>query len=418
MFALVDVTSMYASVEKIYNPNLRNKPVMVLSNNDGCVVAACPIAKRLGFKKFVPYFQVKEEAKKAGVVVCSSNYELYADASSKLFSVMAQFCDELHEYSIDEAFMRFSPRLNDSEWLALGYEIRKTIWREVKLPVGVGFGPTPTLAKAANHAAKKLDGFRGSAVINTPQEKQALLSRMAVADVWGIGGRLEKRLMAMGINNAYTLSQQSPAKMRKYFSIVLENTVRELQGELRMTWNEIRPAKKEIYSTRSFGNRVTTQDELRAALATHAEIATKKLRAQHSLAHSATFFAANSPHDEGRYVKQSALSNFAVPTNDTRHIIHAASEALNKLFIPGVRYYKVGVGLLDICDETNRQDDLFTPSTDNSALMAVLDSTNARYGRNTIHFGARGFQQKFAMKRDFLTKRATTRWEEIPRIKC
>ena len=186
MFALVDVTSMYASVEKIYNPNLRNKPVMVLSNNDGCVVAACPIAKRLGFKKFVPYFQVKEEAKKAGVVVCSSNYELYADVSSKMFSVMSQFCDELHEYSIDEAFMRFSPRLHDSEWLALGYEIRKTIWREVKLPVGVGFGPTPTLAKAANHAAKKLDGFRGSAVINTQQEKQALLPRMAVADVWGI----------------------------------------------------------------------------------------------------------------------------------------------------------------------------------------------------------------------------------------
>ncbi len=418
MFALVDANSFYCSAEAVFRPDWRNKPIIVLSNNDGCVVAVNRLAKAIGIERFKPFFQIKSLCEKHGVIVCSSNYELYADVSSKMFSVMSQFCDELHEYSIDEAFMRFSPRLNDSEWLALGYEIRKTIWREVKLPVGVGFGPTPTLAKAANHAAKKLDGFRGSAVINTQQEKHALLSRMAVADVWGIGGRLEKRLMAMGINNAYTLSQQSPAKMRKYFSIVLENTVRELQGELRMTWNEIRPAKKEIYSTRSFGNRVTTQDELRAALATHAEIATKKLRAQHSLAHSATFFAAHSPHDEGRYVKQSALSNFAVPTNDTRHIIHAASEALNKLFIPGVRYYKVGVGLLDICDETNRQDDLFSPSTDNSALMAVLDSTNARYGRNTMHFGARGFQQNFAMKRDFLTKRATTRWEEIPRIKC
>ena len=381
-------------------------------------MALCPIAKRLGFKKFVPYFQIEKAAKEAGIVALSSNYELYADVSSRMFSILEEYCDELHEYSIDEAFMAFDMPLHEKDWLQLGYDIRKAIWREVKLPVGVGFGPTATLAKAANHASKKLPGATGSSVINTIDERKKILSQMALADVWGVGSRLSKRLTDMGIKNAYALSQQPPKKMRKYFSILLENTVRELNGERRLQWDDVRPAKKEIYSTRSFGQRITDIEQLKFSLVTHCEVVARKLRDQGSLAGSAVFFAASSPHDDAPYYKRSVYHQFTVPTADTREVIKGAAAAIAQLYMPGVRFYKAGVGLVDLRDKNFVQGDLFNVSNDNPELMAALDSINARYGRHTMHFAGRGIEQKFAMKRRFLTPRSTTRWSEIPVIHC
>ncbi len=418
MFALVDAVSMYASCEKVFYPEIRRKPVIVLSNNDGCVVAVCPIAKRIGFKKFVPFFQIADCARKAGVVVRSSNYSLYADLSQRLMDTCARFAPSMHIYSIDEYFLRYDFDATDEYWWDLGNQIRRTVWKEVCLPVGVGFGTTPTLAKAANHAAKKLSGFKGVAVLNSHQSRQDVLPKMEVTDVWGIGKRLGNRLNLMNINTAMQLAKQPPQQMRKHFSITVENTVRELNGEVRLTWDEARADKKEIYSTRSFGQRITDKNQLKFALAKHAEIAAVKLRKQHCVAGAMIIFASSSPHDTAPYYRKSLLHSFAVPTSDTRNIIAATSAVLEKIYCAGVRYYKCGVGLMDIKSAVYSQGDLFSSSTDSPALMTCLDKINSRYGRSTLHFAAQGIEQKFDMRRDFLSKSSTTNWREIPRIKC
>jgi DNA polymerase V len=421
MYALCDVNSMYASCEKVFDPSIRNKPVVVLTNNDGCICAACGIAKRMGIgKKFVPYFQVKKELEAAGAVIRSSNYELYADLSQRMMDTCARFAPDINVYSIDECFLYYGkqPAAPKEGWGSLGMHIRKAVWREVRLPICVGIGPTPTLAKVANHAAKKIEGFKGVAVLNTKKIRKTVLSKMAVTDVWGIGNRLGKRLNTLGVNTAWELANRDPTQIRKEFSILVENTVRELNGEVRHSWDTVRAAKKEIYSTRSFGQRITDFEELRSALASHAEIVATKLRKQKSLTSSMTLFATSSPHDTEGYFRQSYFHRFAVPTNDTRNIIKVIENAMSQLYKPNVRYYKCGVGLMDLHNEALFQYDLFTPSNDNTRLMACMDTINARFGRATVHIAAKGFEQKFAMRRAFLSPQYTTKWSDIPKIIC
>jgi DNA polymerase V len=421
MYALCDANSMYASCEKVFDPSIRNKPVVVLTNNDGCICAACGIAKRLGIgKKFVPYFQVKKELEAAGAVIRSSNYELYADLSQRMIDTCARFAPDVHVYSIDECFLYYgknqSPPLEG--WECLAHRIRRTVWREVRLPIGIGVGATPTLAKAANFASKKLEGFNGVAVIDNEAIRQAILSQMAVTDVWGIGNRLGKRLNFMGIKTAWDLANKSPHQIRKDFSILVENTVRELNGEVRNSWDDVRASKKEIYSTRSFGQRITDNQQLHSALSFHAEIVANKLRKQKSLASSMILFATSSPHDQEGYFRQSYFHKFTVPTNDTRNIIKVIQAAMPKLFKTGIRYYKCGVGLVDLHREQLFQFDLFNESTDNPKLMSCIDNINARFGRSTVHIAAKGFEQKFTMRREFLSPQYTTNWSDIPKIIC
>lgn len=420
MFALVDVTSMYASCEKVFNPSIRLKPVVVLTNNDGQICAACPIAKKAGIgKKFVPYFQIKEELRNAGAVVFSSNYALYADLSQRMIETCARFAPDIHIYSIDECFMSYPPNnYSHSDWDNVARVIRQSIWKEVRLPVGVGIGESPTLAKAASHAAKRIDGFRGIAVIDDVYSREYVLSRMEVGDVWGIGSRLSRKLNIMGIHTALDLSKQNPAKMRKYFSILVENTIRELNGEVRLTWDEVRSPKKEIFSSRSFGQRITDKTQLRFALATHAGTVSAKLRKQNSLANGITVFAHSSPHDNEPFYRKSVYIPFAVPTQDTRVITAATEQALSNLYKPNIRFYKCGVGLLDIQNADNYQADLFTPSQDNVALMETIDSINARFGRGTTRLASTGNSNKFEMRREFLSPQYTTNWQHIPRIRC
>lgn len=421
MYALCDVNSMYASCEKVFDPSIRNKPVVVLTNNDGCICAACGIAKRMGIgKKFVPYFQVKKELAAAGAVIRSSNYELYADLSGRMMDTCARFAPDITVYSIDECFLYYgkaSPAPKEG-WESLAMRIRKSVWREVRLPICVGIGPTPTLAKVANYAAKKVEGFMGVAVLDTKAIQQAVLSKMLVTDVWGIGSRLGRRLNVMGIHSAWDLASRNPTQIRKDFSILVENTVRELNGEVRHSWDTVRAAKKEIYSTRSFGERITDYEQLRSALASHAETVSIKLRKQKSLSGSMTLFATSSPHDDEGYFKQSYFHGFTVPTNDTRNIIGVIESAMPRLFRTGVRYYKCGVGLMDLHSEALFQYDLFSPSSDNPKLMACMDVINSRYGRSTVHLAAKGFEQKFAMRRQFLSPQYTTKWSDIPKIIC
>lgn len=422
MYALCDGNGFYAACEKVFDPSIRKKPLVVLSNNDGCVVAACGIAKKLGMAhKFKPYFQIKKDLDKAGVIPRSSNYALYADLSNKMMTTCSRFAKESYIYSIDECFLDFGDfysAKDTQQWLELGNLMRNTVWREVRLPIGVGIGTTPTLAKAANHASKRVYGYKGVAVINNEETRHHILSQMALTDVWGIGGKLGKRLEELGYKTAWDLSNANPQIIRKGFSILVENTVRELNGEVRLKWDEHRAAKKEIYSTRSFGERVTCKEELRMSLIGHAEAVATKLRKQGSLTKALTVFASSSPHDDDRIYSKHVLVKLEIPSSDSRSISNKVSRALDEIYRPGVRFYKSGVGALDISPADGQQQDMFSVSEDNSGLMTCLDQINARYGSGTMHVAAKGFTQKSAMKRQYLSPQYTTNWAHIPVINC
>ena len=418
MYALVDAVSFYASAEKVFDPAIRSKPVVVLTNNDGCVCAICPIARRLNIPKFGPYFKVKHLLEQNNVVIRSSNYELYADLSDKMMNIIARFCDTQHIYSIDESFLHFDGYTSlIKDWHEYGHTIRRTVWRETKLPVGVGFGPTPTLAKAANHAAKKLSGFNGVAVINSEQTRQAILQRMSCEDVWGIGRRLAKKLKIMNIHTAWDLAQQNPKAMRRAFSVVVERTVSELNGITCLNWDDVRQDKREIYSTRSFGERICEPTALKTALINHVTTVANKLRAQRSLTHQLYIFAASGAH-ENRYYKKSFVYKFPSPTNDTCVMANAVSEVFNKIYQPGIRFYKCGVGAVELISEQFQQNDLFNKSPDNPKLMQCLDTINNRYGKGMLSLASSKLNDRWHMNRDFLSPQYTTRWRDIPKIYC
>lgn len=415
MYALVDAVAFYASAEKVFDPSIRDKAVVVLTNNDGCVCAVCPIARQLNIPKFEAYFKLEKYLSDHHVVVRSSNYELYADLSDRMMKVINRFCSKQHIYSIDESFLQFTQPIN--QWMEYGHLIRKTVWRETKLPVGVGFGLTPTLAKAANYAAKKIAGFNGVAVIENKQQAEFILKQMKLSDVWGVGSRLSKRLALLGLHSAWDLAQQSPGKMRKFHSILLEKTVRELNGEVCLNWDEVKQPKKEIYSTRSFGQRVTDKFSLNSALITHADILGRKLRQQASTVKKLLIFAHTSRFDDD-YVKRAYLYEFANPTNDTLVIANAVSSFIDKIFTPDVPFYKCGLGAIELGSEQFAQYDIFEQRKDNPKLMQCFDQINHKYGKGTAYIASAEQTQKWQMRRAFLSPKYTTKWSDIPKIKC
>lgn len=418
MFALVDATSFYASVEKVFDPSIRNKPVVVLTNNDGCICAVCPIAKQLGIPKFTPYFQVKNLLKKHNVVVRSSNYELYADLSERMMTVIGRYCDNQYVYSIDESFLYFEGfNKAISNWYDYGHQIKNAVWKETRLPVGVGFGVTATLAKAANHAAKKLTGFDGVAVIDSVESAALILKRMKASDVWGIGNRISKKLALQNIHTAYDLANQNTKNIRQQFSVVTERTVNELNGISCLSWDDVKVPKKEVFSTRSFGERISNYHTLQAALSSHASIVGKKLRQQSSLVKKLIVFASNSPHDE-YYYKQAIVYPFSTPTDNTSDLAQAVSLVLPQIFQAGVCFYRCGVGAIELSSIEFQQGDLFASSKSNPKLMQCFDKINTRYGAGTINTASAGQTEKWNMKRHFLSPQYTTNWLHIPKIKC
>ncbi len=418
MYALVDAVSYYASAEKVFDPSIRNKPVVVLTNNDGCICAVDPIARRLGVPKFVPYFQIKHFLEKHNVVIRSSNYELYADLSEKMMNVIGRFCDNQYVYSIDESFLDFK-NYNSliKDWHKCGHEIRKAVWKETRLPVGVGFGTTPTLSKAANHAAKKLSGYDGVAVIDDDKSRQAVLSRMSVTDVWGIGSRLGKKLNLLNINSAWDLANQDPKNMSKQFSIVVERTVNELNGITCLNWDEVRQAKQEIFSTRSFGQRIMDKHILLSALTTHSSIVARKVRQQNSLVKRLLIFAASSPHDIN-YYKKSLIFEFPTATNNSQRMAAAVSHVIEQIYLPHIPFYRCGVGAIALESEKYQQQDLFSESNDNPHLMHVFDQINSRYGNGILRISSEDKADIWQMKRNFLSPSYTSKWRDIPKIIC
>jgi DNA polymerase V len=418
VFALVDANSFYCSAEQVFRPDWRGKPVIVLSNNDGCIVAANRQAKEAGVPKFTPYFKIKRFCEQKGVIALSSNYELYADLSAKMMEVIGRFAPEQHIYSIDESFLSFHrcfPAIPDLR--SHGVALRRAVWKECRLPVCVGIASTLTLAKVANHAAKKIPGYHGVCIIETETDRVAILKQLDVGDVWGIGRKLSQRLAFLGVHSAYDLARYSPSLARKEFNVEVERTIRELNGQVCKGWDASRADKKQIFSTRSVGTRITELSTLQQALSKHAGIAALKARQQRSLCKVMLCFASNSPFDE-KPLSFRFIHHFPYPTADTHQLVKVANEAAKGLFKEHVRYYKIGVGLIDLVSGQHQQHDLFNPEPNNQLLMSVFDALNQRYGRDTVFVAAQGIEQKWSMRRDMLTPQYTTRWKDVPRVKC
>lgn len=418
MFALVDANSFYCSAEQVFRPDWRGRPLIVLSNNDGCIVAANRQAKEAGVPKFTPYFKIKRLCEQKGVIALSSNYELYADLSAKMMEVIGRFAPEQHIYSIDESFLSFHrcfPAIPDLR--AHGAALRRAVWKECRLPVCVGIGSTLTLAKVANHAAKKIEGYQGVCLINSEADRIAILKQLDAGDVWGIGRKLSQKLAFLGIHSAYDLARYPPALARKEFNVEVERTVRELNGQASKGWDVARADKKQIFSTRSVGTRITELGTLQQALSKHAGIAALKARQQRSLCKVMLCFASNSPFDE-KPLSFRSVHHFPYPTADTHQLVTAASDAAVRLFKEPVRYYKIGVGLIDLVNGQHQQYDLFNPEPNNQPLMNVFDALNQRYGRDTVFVAAQGIEQKWSMRREMLSPQYTTRWKDVPRVKC
>ncbi|EKO3574588.1 translesion error-prone DNA polymerase V subunit UmuC [Vibrio metschnikovii] len=420
VFALVDCNNFYASCEKLFRPDLKDTPVVVLSNNDGCVVARSREAKLLGIKMGVPVFQIKAEMQRHGILAFSSNYALYADLSSRVMRTLEEMAPRVEVYSIDEAFLDLTGIESAISLVEFGQQVRERIGNWIGITVCVGIAPTKTLAKLANHAAKKYPATQGVVDLTNPDRQRRLLALVPVDDVWGVGRRLSKRLNALGITTALDLANASPRAIRDQFSVVLERTVRELNGESCIELEEIPPTKKQIVCSRSFGVKVTHFELLREAVCEHATRATEKLRKEQQQAKVMTVFIRTSPFkDNEPQYSNSASGELVIPSCDTRDFIELANHLLKRIWKDGFRYAQAGVMLSDFYDPGMFQPGLFddvSTRSNSQQLMSVLDTIN-QSGAGKVFFAGQGTKKDWSMKREHLSPAYTTRWDQLPRVK-
>jgi DNA polymerase V len=420
MFALVDVNSFYASCETVFRPDLRGKPVVVLSNNDGCVIARSAEAKALQIPMGAPYFKLKNDFRRHNVQVFSSNYALYADMSNRVMTTLEDMAPAVEIYSIDEAFMCLDGMQSLTSLDDLGRKVRARIKQETHLTVGVGIAQTKTLAKLANHAAKKWIKTGGVLDLSNIDRQKKLLALVPVEDVWGVGRRISKKLNAMGITTAKDLAEQSTYIIRKHFNVVLERTVRELRGETCLELEEFAPTKQQIVCSRSFGSRITEYMDMRQAVCAFAERAAEKLRKERQYCKQIAVFVRTSPHAEGEvFYGNQANGKLLTPSNDTRDIIRVAMDALDQIWLDGHRYMKAGVMLGDFFSQGVSQLNLFDeyrPHPNSEALMRVVDGLN-QSGKASLFFAGQGIEKSWAMKREMLSPAYTTRFADLPIVK-
>ena len=419
VFALVDCNNFYASCEKLFRPDLKDTPVVVLSNNDGCVVARSREAKLLGIKMGVPVFQIKSEMLRHGILAFSSNYALYTDLSSRVMRTLEEMAPRVEVYSIDEAFLDLTGIESVLSLVEFGQQVRERIGHWIGITVCVGIAPTKTLAKLANHAAKKYPATQGVVDLTNPDRQRRLLALVPVDDVWGVGKRLSKRLNALGITTALDLANASPRAIREQFSVVLERTVRELNGESCIELEEIPPTKKQIVCSRSFGVKVTQFELLREAVCEYATRATEKLRKEQQQAKVLTVFIRTSPFkDNEPQYSNSASGELLIPSCDTRDFIELANHLLKRIWKDGFRYAKAGVMLSDFYDPGMFQPGLFDDvsiRSNSQQLMSVLDTIN-QSGAGKVFFAGQGTKKDWSMKREHLSPAYTTRWDQLPRV--
>ena len=411
----MDCNNFYASCERVFNPALNGKPVIVLSNNDGCVIARSNEAKALGIKMGVPVYQIKDEIQQYGIAVFSSNYTLYGDMSSRVMSILSSLAPEIEIYSIDEAFINLDG-INDLQ--ALGEKIVSQVVRGTGIPVSIGIAPTKTLAKIANKFAKKYPAYNRLCIIDTEEKRIKALQLFEIGDVWGIGRRQAAKLEKQGVRTAYDFTELPGSWVRKNMTVVGERTWKELRGLSCIDMEAAPPAKKQICTSRSFGKMVEDIGTMSEAIATHASTCAKKLRQQKSYAMSLMVFihTNNFREDLPQYWKNTII-RLPVPTNDTLEIVHYALEGLKSIFMPGYQYKKAGViiteivtsaqlGLFDTMDREKRE-----------KLMQAIDKVNGEH-RHLVKLAVQGNGRDWKLKQEQLSKRYTTDINEVLTIKC
>ncbi|WKX25368.1 translesion error-prone DNA polymerase V subunit UmuC [Tatumella ptyseos] len=420
MFALVDVNSFYASCETIFRPDLRGKPVVVLSNNDGCVIARSAEAKALNIRMGEPYFKLTQQTFPQKIAVFSSNYALYADMSHRVMTLLEEMAPHVEIYSIDEAFLNLTGMAAYGSLEQYGQQVRQRIKNEAHLMVGVGIAPTKTLAKLANYAAKKWVKTAGVVDLSSPLRQNKLLPLVPVEEVWGIGRRLSKKLQQLGVYTAADLAKQDTQFIRKSFSVIVERTVRELRGEPCLALEEFAPVKQQILCSRSFSQRITDYRQMREAVCNYAVRAAEKLRIEKQYCRQVGVFIRTSPHAVGEiYYANQLTGQLLTPSQDTRDIVRLALYLLDQIWREGPRYMKAGIILGDFFQQGVAQLNLFdplAPHANSDALMHVVDGIN-QSGRGTIWFAGQGIQKSWAMKREKLSPAYTTRYQDLPWVK-
>lgn len=424
MFALVDANSFYASCEAVFRPDIKDKPIVVLSNNDGCIVAANAMAKSFGNIMYQPYFKLEKLLHQNGTVVFSSNYELYGDLSHRMHTLLGTYATRQEIYSIDESFLDFSGmRRFDST--AYGHDIKQTVMKHLGLPVAVGIATTKTLAKAANNIAKKNSCLENVMSLSdlSPSDQNYYLSKMDVSDIWGVGRQWSKKLRSIGIDTAFKLKQTSAKKIRSKFNVVLERTVHELNGEPCQDLELIIPDKQEIVSSRAFSKTITDYNDMQQAVARYVSRAAEKLRNQNSQCQRISVGITTNPFQKNiiQYHNLSSTS-LIYPSNHTGHLIERSKRCLKKIWRDDCEYKKAFVMLSDISKKGEVQYDLFAQhprysnNTTSESLMNVFDKINNRMGKGTCRMGAEGIDKRidWSMKRLKHSPRYTTNWNELP----
>ncbi|HLG94580.1 MAG TPA: Y-family DNA polymerase [candidate division Zixibacteria bacterium] len=413
LFALVDCNNFYVSCERVFNPKLEGRPVVVLSNNDGCIISRSNEAKALGIKMAVPFFEVRELIKKAGVEVYSANFTLYGDISRRVINTLAQFTPEYEVYSIDEVFLNLCgfERTGFSDY---AWQIVATVKKWTGIPISIGIAPAKTLAKLANKLAKKRPELGGVMDWTAVPDPERELFQIEVGDLWGIGKSNEKRLQKWGIFSALELRNANDQWILKRMGVIGQRIVFELRGISCLPLEMVRSARKSVLCSRSFGRAVENLDELKQALAEFISQAAETLREERLSAKRLTVFSITRPHSEQAQTHSRTLE-LPVATDSTPELIRAALEEAEKIFFPGGRFKKAGVAFSGLVPTDEVQTDIFDGKNRARAqkLMRALDEVNNRLGAGALRYAASGIQQAWRMKSSHRSKRFTTRWEEL-----
>jgi len=417
IYALIDCNNFFVSCERVFNPALENKPVIVLSNNDGCVVARSNEAKALGIKMGEPYYQCKSLCNAHHVAIFSSNFELYADLSQRVMQSLRYFCSTIEIYSIDEAFLQFDD-VPEEEIVAYMQFVQQKLKQWVGLPVSIGIAPTKTLAKIANYIAKKQIKQNLFSLINA-ELCDSVLSYTKVEDIWGISTGRSEVLHRLGIVTAKQLRDANPAYIRKHLTVIGERMLYELRGKSCLLLEEVSSARKNIMSSRSFSCPITKESDIAAALSTFAARACQKLRQQGSRAQEVcVFLRTNRFRNNDKQYYNAMNARFVVPTSDSREIIRLARECLHSIYKEGFAYHKTGIILMDLVSDSIQQYDLLCQTDQSKAdqLMSVMDRINISMGSKSLFVAAQGMQRPWATRSDRRSPRYTTHWAEIPLV--
>lgn len=414
MYALVDCNNFFASCERVFRPDLRGMPVVVLSNNDGCVIARSNEAKELGIKMGEPFFKIKGMCQQRKVNVFSSNYTLYGDLSERVMSTIQDAWDDTEIYSIDEAFLDMG-----SMPLAMiepfCWDLQKRVLKHTGIPVSIGIGKTKTLAKAANHIAKKV---LKSPIFSMPNTI-CWLKKLEVGEIWGVGRQWQKKLITQQIHTAYDLASTDARLIGKKYNVMLQRTVLELQGIPCMALEVIEKSKS-ILSSRSFGSLQTEYIALRESVSYHSNIAWEKLRKQElKVKHLCVFIRSNRFREDLAQYSNSFSIELPHSTDDIKIITKYAAFCLRKIYKQGIQYKKCGVLFSDLCDKSHQQYDMFSQPTEEALTqsektMNAIEAINGKYGTRTIHLAVEGLQKKWSMRSELRTPSYTTRWTDIP----